>query len=327
MARISNSFAGSLPWSFGEDVSSCESTEEVLKTSKLDWGVEKIPLRAAIFVTNEDGTSGDVIKPVFRKFGINRLDKNEIIGIVGKNFRAVPNEEAFSIFDALTSSVGCKYTYAGSIGNGELVWMSAKVPGSLRVHDTDDVIEEHMVLTNAFNGTKTLTLRFTPVRAKNNTVLNLSLRRAKDILSLRHTRNLDERMKEATEVLGIKQDYFDSLSVVFNELAMKTVTSKEFEEVLDKVMPVPSEGRPTRRENSRERIVELLAEENATAPDELKNSAWSVFNAFSSYADHYKSFKSRKDEEGSKEELRFLSVLSGPSQTLKNNILSELLAL
>jgi len=320
-------FAGILPWAFGADVTSCETTGDVLVMSGLNWDVEKIPLRAAIPVQNEAGETIDLIKRVARKFGINRKDTNEIIGVVGKNFRAVPNEEAFSIFDALTSSVGCKYTNAGSLGDGELVWMCAKVPSTLRVHDTDDVIEEHMVLTNAFNGTKTLTLRFTPVRTKTNSVLNISLRKTKDTISLRHTRNLDDRLKEASEVLGIKQDYFDSLNVVFNELATKPVGSKEFEAVLDAVMPVPSEGRPTRRENSRERIVELLAEENATAPDELKNTAWTVFNAFSSYADHHKSFKSRKDEEGSKEELRFLSILSGPSQTMKNSVLSELMAL
>lgn len=321
MATNNASYNGVLPWAYGTNVEGLQTAKEAAEAGGLSWGVVKDPLIA--MVTKASGITEPQV--VAGKFTTRRDDDDRILGIVGKNFRPVPNLEAMGLMDALAQEAGAIFKSVGHIGDGERVWMMAQLPNSLRVKGSEDIIDKMLLLSNAHDGSKSLVMGFTPFRRMGASVMNVAVGRLHDKLSIRHTAKFDEHVKEARRVLKLQEDYFEHLGMLFDGLADVAIDNKKFNQVLDAVIPLPTEGRTEKAEGARERLEQLWAKENETNP--FANTGWSLFSAFSNYGDHHKSFKSRKDEDGSKEQLRFLSIMEGSAQDLKNDALSAILDL
>lgn len=312
-------------WGYGTKVDGLQTSKECAEAAGLDWGVRKDPLVAHL--TLPDGTTID--KLVKREFTITREDTNEVIGVVGKNFRAVPNLEAFALLDSLAEEAQSKFEYAGYQGDGERVWMKVKLPREIRIKDNpDEVVSFSLFLTNAFNGSKSLVMHFAPILNAQATIVNPSIYKS-DTMSIHHTKKYDEHIKEVRKVLRLSDQYFDSCQDMFNNLADIKVDAAKFAEIMDTILPIPpadpvtGEQPNTKKvETAREKLSQLVDEANILS--KFPNTGWSTFVAIANYADHEKSFKSRKDEVGSKDQIRFVSVLEGNSQDIKNEAIKVL---
>jgi phage/plasmid-like protein (TIGR03299 family) len=325
---MANLTAPTAAWGSGTKVEGLSTSKECAEAAGLNWGVKKAPLTAHL--TLDDGSTLD--QPVKREFTITRDDNNVVLGVVGKNFRAVPNLEAFALLDSLAEEAQSKFEYAGYQGDGERVWMKVKLPREIRIKDNpDEVVSFSMFLTNAFNGSKSLVMHFAPILDKQATMLNVNSAGLKsDTMSIRHTNKYDEHIKEVRKVLRLSDTYLDGVEEMFNNLADIKVDAAKFNEVMDTILPIPTadpitgEQPNTKKvETAREKLSELIDEQNVI--NKFPNTGYSTFVAIANYADHEKSFKSRKDEVGSKEQIRFLSVLEGNSQDMKNEALEILL--
>lgn len=313
-------------YAHGTNIEGLQTAQECLEAAGLNWDVDKKPLVAHL--TLDDGSILDM--PVKGKFTIDRKDNHAVLGIVGKNFRAVPNPETTALLDSLAEESLAKFQYAGSEGQGERVWFKVKLPKEIRIKDNpDEVVSFSMFLSNAFNGSKSLVMHFTPEIDKQATIVNPSIMKS-DTMSIRHTKKYDEHIKEVRKVLKLSEQYFDSCSEMFNNLADIPMDQSKYEEVMNTILPLPipdpvtgETPNATKVETSREKLNQLIVEQDTLS--KFPKTAWSAFVAISNYADHEKSFKSRKDEVGSRESIRFLSILEGASQELKNEALEILL--
>ncbi|MFR1445981.1 DUF932 domain-containing protein, partial [Acinetobacter baumannii] len=63
-----------------------------------------------------------------------RPDTNAILGDrLGKDYEVVQNIDAFSFFDAIVGGEGIQYETAGALGKGEKIFITAKLPGYIKV--------------------------------------------------------------------------------------------------------------------------------------------------------------------------------------------------
>ena len=77
-------------------------------------------------------------------------DNNAVLGVVGKDYHIVQNREAFNFFDAIVGGgEGILYETAGALGNGERIFITAKLPDYIRVGNGDDVTEKYIFLTTS----------------------------------------------------------------------------------------------------------------------------------------------------------------------------------
>jgi phage/plasmid-like protein (TIGR03299 family) len=317
-------------WNHGTNVEGLQTSKECADAAGLQWGVTKAPLTAHLYKGEVNGVALYLDQPVKREFTITRDDNDVVLGIVGKNFRPVPNLEAFALLDSLAEESESKFEYAGYEGDGERVWMKVKYPREIRIKDNpDEVVSFSMFLTNAFNGSKSLVMHFAPILDKQATILNPSNFK-QDTMSIRHTRKYDEHIKEVRKVLKLGNAYFDTVEDMFNNLADIKVNDSKFLEVMNSILPLPitdpTTGKApnsTKVEGAREKLSQLRTEQNVLS--QFPDTGWSTFVAISNYADHERSFKSRKDEAGSRDSIRFLSILEGASQAIKNEALEILL--
>lgn len=205
----------------GKIVEQYPTSAEALKFAGLDYTVEKWPMNA--FDPNNSGSGN---RPVPDKFATVRTDNYNVLGVVGKDYEVVQNVDAFSFFDSIVGGDGMQYETAGALGKGERIFITAKLPGHIRV-GKDDLIEQYLFLTTSHDGFGSITAAFTPIRVVCNNTLNAAMRRNTNAVKIRHTASAKDRLAEAHKLMGISSVLGSKLSDIFNQWAKVRITDKE----------------------------------------------------------------------------------------------------
>ena len=145
-----------------------------------------------------------------------RTDTDEILGVVGKDYNIIQNIDAFSFFDNIVGGKnGILYETAGALGKGERIFITAKLPGYIRI-GRNDCIEKYLFLTTSHDGYGSITAAFTPVRIVCQNTLNAALKNHTNSFKIRHTANAKDRLQQAHQLLGVSNRLADDLEEVFN---------------------------------------------------------------------------------------------------------------
>ena len=104
------------PWhGLGVQIDEVPSSSEALRLAGLDWKV----LQRDIYT--EEGNKIEQFKA-----NVRDIDQR-VLGVVSDKYQVVQNDEAFAFTDALLGE-GVKYETAGSLADGRLTWLLAKLP-------------------------------------------------------------------------------------------------------------------------------------------------------------------------------------------------------
>lgn len=201
------------------DVSDCISSLEVMEKAGLDWDVSKCELYGKMPVDlncSEDEAIDKALelqkngghiygKDAFRvcdnAYATYRTDYNIPLGVVKSKYTPVQNKEAFTFFDDAIGNNAAIWQTAGFFGNGERIFVSAKLPNNILVNG--DPVESYLVFTNSHDGSSGVKILFTPIRVVCQNTLNAAIRGATNYVSFRHTSNVHSKINIAQEILGI----------------------------------------------------------------------------------------------------------------------------
>jgi phage/plasmid-like protein (TIGR03299 family) len=148
----------------GKVVAGYPTSAEALVFAGLDFDVIKSPLFTQVngMVSTPDGINyRNISLDIPDTFATVRTDTNQVLGVVGKDYEIVQNRDAFSFFDSIIGGDGILYETAGALGNGSRIFITAKLPGYIRVGD-DDLTEKYIFLTTSHDGSGSITGAFTP---------------------------------------------------------------------------------------------------------------------------------------------------------------------
>jgi phage/plasmid-like protein (TIGR03299 family) len=151
--RAAMFYTGEPPWhGLGTRLDNPATAAEAITAAGLDFTVELTRL------TTIDGI------PVPQRVAVVRSDTQDVLGVVSPAYVPVQNRQAFGFLDAIAAEGGIRYHTAGALRRGERVWLLGKLPGEIRVKDSDDVTEKYLLLSNSHDGSSALRVYFTPVR-------------------------------------------------------------------------------------------------------------------------------------------------------------------
>ena len=211
----------------GQIVQDYPTSEEAIKFAGLDYDVEKKELW-----TIADPTNIEEVKKLSTHFATVRTDTAQILGVVGSKYEIVQNRTAFSFFDSLVQDgSGIKYETAGALGNGERIFITAKLPDILRIGRNDD-IEQFIFLTTSHDGSGSIMAAFTPVRIVCNNTLNMALRNHSNAVYIKHTANAEQKLQEAARIMSISQNTGEMLEHLFNQWAKTRVNDAETKKLI-----------------------------------------------------------------------------------------------
>lgn len=306
------SFASTLKaWhGLGQIVEGAMTSEEAIKLANLDYTVEIKPLFAKV-----EGAT-DLLLPVPDKFATVRTDKNKVLGVIGNRYKVVQNKEAFAFFDEIVGGKHAMFETAGVLGQGERIFVSAKMPDVIRIAGTDDISEVYVLLTSSHDGSGSIIAAVTPIRVVCQNTLNAALKSTVSRVAIRHTTSAADKLKEAHKLLGISHAYITEVNEMFNALAKKVVTDAQVKTLVENLFKSEKED-STRIKNIHEAV--MASYFSGVGQSKIIGTAWGAYNGITHYLDHVKTYRTG--------DVKLDSLMNGASEKVQNEAFAQLIAL
>jgi len=314
----------------GQIVEQYPTSEEAIKHAGLDYEVVKSPLftQGSDIVESTDGIEmGSCELDVPNYFANVRADNNTVLGVVGKDYQIIQNREAFSFFDSIVGGDGIFYETAGALGQGERIFITAKLPDYIRVGNGDDVVEKYIFLTTSHDGSGSITAAFTPVRIVCQNTLNASLRNMSNVVRIKHTSGAKQRIEDAYKVMGLANTISNQLEGIFNAWTKVKVTDPEIKkliqlalcpnkETLELIKKGAEDEISTVFKNTVEEAFGYAMMSDTQQMDTTKGTLFGAYNAVTGYYQNVRNYKN--------DEAKLQSIILGGTAQLKSQKAFEL---
>lgn len=307
----------------GQIIQDYPTSSEAIVHAGLNYTVEKRPLftldneNHAVFSNPDaddyfDDCEPQILVPDY--FANVRTDTEDVLGVVGKDYKIVQNIDAFSFFDEIVGGKsGILYETAGALGKGERIFVTAKLPDYIKV-GRNDLIENYLFLTSSHDGMGSITIAFTPIRIVCNNTLNAALRESTNCIRIRHTASAGEKLKQAQHMLGISNLLTVELEAIYNRWSRVRITDGQVKKLLQMAMAPNKEvfenlriGKTDELSAVYTNVVDKVCEYAQTSPsqqmDTTKGTLFGCYNAITGY---YQNVRNFKDEES-----KFKSIMYG----------------
>ena len=289
-------FVGAVPpWvGLGVKVDEAVSSAEALKMSGLDWEVQSKNIQVA---------GGSVVKGY--KANVRSSD-GKVLGIVTDRYKIVQNRDAFAFKDMLLGE-GVRYETAGSLSNGQRIWMLARMDTTKICGDD---VTPYLVFTNSHDGTGAIKVAMTPIRVVCQNTLTAALAGAKRTWSAKHCGDINGKLEDARNTLNLANQYMKKLEEQADIMTQIVVPNPLFIEYLYKMFPITNDATERQKRNieyQRSAISEIY-----NSKDDIKKfngTAWGVINAVADFIPHFRPLR----ETATYRENNFMKIVDGDS--------------
>lgn len=291
-------YAGAKPWhGLGKQVDAHMKPKEAVRKGGLNWKVEKHEMLIDHeMMLSPDGAA--TYRPkvyIPGRFAILRMDTLAVLGVVGEDYETLQNEDAFEPFDALFGKDAACIETVGALEGGRRIFAMAKRPTTVEIVPGDPV-EDYFLMTSSHDGTGSVTLLDTPVRVVCQNTLTAAIKKARNMISVKHTKNVKLGLKKAQELLAQHKLYWEKVTEAYKYMASLEMNGENVKVFLAHLFPgkrqVDEQGNfigeddpATRTQNMRDNI-ERLFNGQATGANLAGKTRWGMFNAITHWIDH-----------------------------------------
>jgi len=283
--KVEMFYVGEAPWhALGQYKAAPATSKEAMELAGMAWTASLQPL-----YLHREGKAYEVSS----HRAVVRNDTSEQLGVVGSDYHITQYSELFEFADALVGAATAMYHTAGTIRGGSRGWILAKLPTTL-VIVPGDVVEQYLMIGSAHDGSMANTAGFTSTRVVCANTFHAAIPGLKNMIKIRHTRNVKERLEEARKVLKIGTQYFEVLGKRFQALAAAQITERMAREYFTAVFPLTQNAKgedSTRIKNTHETLAFLFQEGRGNQLPGVKNTFWAALNAVTEYVDHVRGVK------------------------------------
>lgn len=185
------------------------TAKEALQASGADFHVVKLP-NVHIFPVAFDasGMPTEFEEQVSKdSFFTLRTDVNRVLGSrLGEGYQVLQNIECFDLVDEILQGGQAQIETAGVIDGGRRVFVCLKADTNIRVGE-NDIVRQYILLATSHDGSMSVRAMPTNVRVVCNNTLTAALgKREAGAITIRHSSQAGDRLKEAARVLGLIKD-------------------------------------------------------------------------------------------------------------------------
>lgn len=291
----------------GKTITKCQTSAEAIQEAGLDFEVLKRPNIHPL------PSGNNVISD--NSFFTFRTDTEAILGDkVGSDYEVVQNVDAFAFFDGIVQEHGnIRYETAGSIGYGQIIYITAKLPEHIRVGKSD-CIEQYLFLTSSHDGTGSIIIAFTPVRIICRNTLNAALKNCSNCIKIRHTASAAEKLTSAHKMLGLTDQLSIELEAIFNRWARIRITDPELKRLIQLAMSPNKEtfellktGKESELSSQFNNTVSAVLDYSLTSTTQQESTTkGTLFGFYNAVTGYYQNVRNYKDEEA-----KFKSIMAG----------------
>jgi phage/plasmid-like protein (TIGR03299 family) len=299
-------YAGETPWhklgTFVGDQPVDAAT--MIRLAGLDWTVSV----QSLFAQTAPRDQGGRLVRVLDRNAVVRDTDGEVLGVVGTEYDALQNTEAFGVLDDLVSDGSMRYHTAGSLAGGRRIWALGKI-GSAEVIPGDR-IDQFILISSAHDGSRATRVLWTQIRVVCANTERMALSSAHgEGLSVRHTRNQRSSLAQAQRILGLAQKNGEKSIEFLRRCAATELTEERWVKIASDLIPNPEDASPARAQTKREDLTRLLFRGRGQNPDTtVKRTLYDAHNAIVEWTNYHSQTRGRGDEA---QERRFERTLWG----------------
>jgi phage/plasmid-like protein (TIGR03299 family) len=227
-----------------------------------------------------------------------RDDTGDVLHVAKDTYQIVQNDVGHEIFEALSDGASLDDGTGGTVKNGALCYLSARVDEEYKVNGDNSVICPYIVVTWTHDGTGAFQSRATSVRPVCWNTISAGEMQAKSTgrnFTFRHTKNILERIEDAKLVIaGARQDTLKFIELG-NELAAIAINNQVREQFIEWFIPMP-ESKFVISDRVIDNILDARVNlrnifNSPTIPDEHRYTAYGLMQAGIEYLDHIRTYR------------------------------------
>jgi len=280
------------------------TSAQAIKLSHLDWTVELEEMKGVTTGSNYE-----------RFRGTYRSDTKGGLGVVGKQYTILQNQEAFNFLDSLISEQDMRYEAAFALKGGREVCLLARMPSIDTIAEGDSHLR-YVFFKNTHDGSGAIGCYPTGVRTVCANTVRLAEQLAGNLqYTIRHSGDMHYKLEVAKQYLSQFDKAFDLFREQGRELVNRKFDKDELEEYLEELFPSP-DAKKKRAVTIRHKKLERIAANHSNQLSSAKGTWWGLFNSVTQYLDHQGQM--RGQNERAKHENRFQSVVMGDKAKIKD---------
>jgi len=280
-------YTAQAPWQgIGHSLEGAVTWEEAIEKAGLNWQVKMKPIFIERNIKTGDDKPGVSYHKVPNRFACTRRDTGDVFGVFGKGYQPLSGEDLGKFPAALVAAGEAVFHSGGSLNGGARRWLYLQLPSTLQVSNTD-VLERGILVTDSFDGSSALGVRFMTVRKRCcNTIQGIVGGRRGFQFKGRHTINLMGRVNEAREILGLEEAYSQMLQLGIDRLAQEAMTKPQLDEFLVQLFGQEEdpEAIGARIQNQMDRVGDLFYHGMGNNGE----TRWDALNAVTEFVDHHR---------------------------------------
>lgn len=261
-------------------------------------------------------------------FATTRTDDGAFLGVVGEGYQLIQNRDAFAFCDdLLAASDGAKYESAGGLGNGEQIWVLARIPEADFIIDGGDQHRAYLLVATSHDRSMSYVAKLVDTRVVCNNTLNVALGEKGSAFKIRHSANAKQRMEQAVAQLSEVKNAAVSIKSKMERLAEAKLTRESVETILDRLFPKPKDEKAStvRRDGNVREVLSLYANNDANAFPSVRGTAYNLLNAVTEYTDHLRTARGNGSAPEQVAVARSESAMFGSGAKLKADALNVIM--
>ena len=270
----------------GTVTTECLTAAEVMQVAFLGgWDVRKEGLRAA--------ESGAVVP---NRYATTRLHpvsgKREVLGTVGASYQIVQNEQACELLDMIVDETGAHYETAGSLRGGREVFVTMKMPDSLRIAGVDQV-DLYLAMCTSHDASRLGRVLVSPTRVVCANTMRAAFANNVGEYTFRHSGDILGKLADVRDALGLVPVYLDQFQEAAEKMIDEQLEWDQLKAIADELWPLgEDDGEPAfLKRMARERDLKYLFHD-APTQENIRGTSLAGYNALVEWVDHYQPSRS-----------------------------------
>lgn len=215
-----------------------------------------------------------------------RESDGRILGVVGPSFVPLQNHEAFGWFQPMIDSGEVALEAAGSLRDGQRVWVLGKVKGGSADIVKGDEVRQHILLAHGHDGSLAIRVGFTTVRVVCANTLSAAMGDQDSLLiKIHHREHAKAALDKVREVMDMARREFAGTAEQLRELAKAGCDEVTLRRYVKEVF-VPGDEKATAGSITINKVVRLFSEGRGSDLPGVRGTMWGAYNAITEFTTH-----------------------------------------
>lgn len=262
-----------VPWhGLGKIIENSPTIQDGIELAGLNWEAELHPLFCS------DGAE-------VTHRAVRRSTDKSVLGIVGPDYTPLQNREAFDWFQPFVDANLAKLVTAGSLRNGQRVWVLAQINQAPSEIVKGDLVEKFILLSNGHDGKLAARVGFTPIRVVcANTMQMAHASEASKLIRVRHRSAVKQNIDKLRDIMNLANQEFEATAEQYRFLANSNFKKDDVLKYVKQLLDIKDDEKiSTRTLNICKDIFARIDGGLGQNIQGVSGTWWAVYNGFTEY--------------------------------------------